>query len=268
MTTATMPVLLREPADEYHAKAGEYLTSHLLADFRRCPLLYHRKRRGLVPMGEDCPAFLVGSAAHTVILEGDEAFRRRFAVGGPVNPKTGLPYGAGTKARTEWEEAHGKEVLTEEQFAVVTSMAASVRLHTEARQLLSAGEPEGVVRSEYCGLPCQIRMDWFEPHIGIVDLKTCDDLAWFEGDARRYGYAYQAAFYRAVLAQVTGIYVPFHLIAVEKKEPFRCGVWRLSQEVLAMAQKENEAAMDRLKACLENDAWPTGYEEPRLFDFL
>jgi hypothetical protein len=71
-----------------------------------------------------------------------------------------------------------------------------------------------------------------------------------------------------VLAQVIGVYVPFHLIAVEKKEPFRCGVWRLSQEVLAIAQKENEIAMDRLKACLDSDSWPTGYEEQRLFDFL
>jgi hypothetical protein len=187
-------VAVGEPAEAYHAKAGQYLTSHLLADFRRCPLLYHRKRRCLVPMGEDRPAYLVGSAAHTVILEGDEAFRRRFAIGGPVNPKTGLPYGAGTKARAEWEEVHGKEILTDEQFSLVTNMAASVRLHPEASQLLAAGEPEGVVRADYCGLPCQIRMDWFESHTGILDLKTCDDLGWFEADARRYGYAYQAAF--------------------------------------------------------------------------
>ena len=68
--------------------------------------------------------------------------------------------------------------------------------------LLEYGEPEGVVRADYCGMPCQIRMDWFEPHHGIVDLKTCDDLTWFEADARRYGYAHQLAFYRAVLAQV------------------------------------------------------------------
>jgi RNA polymerase sigma-70 factor (ECF subfamily) len=48
-------VLLREPPEVYHAKAGEYLSSHLLADFRRCPQLYFRKRCGLVPH-EDRPA--------------------------------------------------------------------------------------------------------------------------------------------------------------------------------------------------------------------
>ena len=69
----------------------------------------------------------------------------------------------------------------------------------------SEGEAEGVVRAKYCDLPCQIRMDWFDAHQGIVDLKTCDDLTWFEADARRYGYAHQLAFYRAVLAQVIGM---------------------------------------------------------------
>jgi hypothetical protein len=76
------------------------------------------------------------------------------------------------------------------------------------------------------------------------------------------------AFYRAVLSKVLGIYVPVHLIAVEKKEPYRCGVWQLSSEVLNLAQKENEQAIDRLHACIANDSWPTGYEEPRVFDFI
>ena len=50
---------------------------------------------------------------------------------------------------------------------------------------------EGVVRAEYRGVPCQIRMDWFSPKHGIVDLKTCDSLKWFENDCRRYGYIFQ-----------------------------------------------------------------------------
>jgi RNA polymerase sigma factor (sigma-70 family) len=257
-----------EPAEAYHAKTGEYLTSHLLADFRRCPLLYHRKRLGLIPSSDDCPAYLVGRAAHTVILEGEDAFRQRFAVGGPVNPQTGQPYGTGTKAWAEWAQAQGKEVLTHQQHALVNSMAHSVRQHGPAQELLASGIAEGVVRAPYREHPCQIRMDWFDAHQGIVDLKTCDDLTWFESDARRYGYAYQLAFYRAVLSQVIGLYVPVYLIAVEKKEPFRCGVWRLSPEVLATAQHENELALERLRACQESGKFPTGYEEPRLFDYL
>jgi hypothetical protein len=259
--------LLSEPAEVYQAKAGEYLSSHLLADFRKCPLLYHRKRCGLI--GEEVrPAYLVGSAAHTVILEGMEAFRQRYAVGGPVNPKTGLPYGSSTKAWAEWAEAQGKPVLTSEQHDLVMRMATSVKLHTLAQQLLSDGVAEGVVRADYCGVACQIRTDWFDPHQGLVDLKTCDDLSWFEADARRFGYGHQVAFYRAVLARVIGVAMPVHFIAVEKKEPYRTGVWKVSDDTLTAAQRENEAAIERLKRCVATAVWPTGYEECRCFDYV
>lgn len=42
---------LRIPEDEYHAasRRGEYISSHLLADFRKSPLLYRRETTGLVP---------------------------------------------------------------------------------------------------------------------------------------------------------------------------------------------------------------------------
>lgn len=39
--------LIRESADTYHRQSGEYLSSHLLADFRKSPLLYHRKPNGI-----------------------------------------------------------------------------------------------------------------------------------------------------------------------------------------------------------------------------
>lgn len=263
----SLPFLVHESADEYHAHARHHLSSHQLADFRKCPQLYYRKKTQ-PPTRDESPAYLVGRAAHVLILEGFQRFREDFAVGGPINPRTGQPFGPATKAWSEWAESIGKPALSESQFEIVERMNESVLTHTAAVELLEQGIAEGVVRAEYCGLPCQIRMDWFEPVQGIVDLKTCDDLTWFEADSRRYGYAHQLAFYRAVLSKALGIYVPVHLIAVEKKEPFRCGVWRLSDEVLNLAQKDNELAIDRLHACMANDVWPTGYEEPRIFDFL
>jgi hypothetical protein len=147
-------------------------------------------------------------------------------------------------------------------------MTEAVRMHPAAAELLAHGEPEGVVRADYCNMPCQIRMDWFDSQIGIVDLKTCDDLTWFEADARRYGYVHQLAFYRAVLAFRLDVYVPVHLIAVEKKEPYRCGVWRVTPDALKQAQRENQAAIARLCACLADEHWPTGYEEVRPLDVL
>ena len=259
--------VFQEPAEAYHAKANQYLSSHQLADFRKCPLLFSRKRLGLIA-DEDRPAFLVGRALHTLVLEGREKFDAEYAVGGPINPKTGQPFGSGTKAFAEWAAECGKQVLTDAQAELVERMAEGVRQQQIAVDLLSSGMAEGVVRAEYCGLPCQIRMDWFDFHRGIVDLKTCDDLTWFESDAKRYGYVYQFAFYRAVLRQVISLPMPVYLIAVEKKEPFRCGVWQVHEDVLNQAERENAAAIERLKLCTEADTWPTGYAELRVFDLL
>jgi len=42
----------------------------------------------------------------------------------------------------------------------------------------------------------------------------------------------------------------------------------MGQNVLAVAQKENEQAMSRLAKCRATDSWPTGYESIRTFDYL
>ena len=51
-----LAVLTIQSEHEYHAKAGEYLTSHLLADFRKCPLLYAKRLEGLAER-RDTPAY-------------------------------------------------------------------------------------------------------------------------------------------------------------------------------------------------------------------
>ncbi len=260
-------VLIRESAEVYHSQASRFLSSHQLAEFRRNPLLFHKKQLGLVK-DEDRPAYLIGRAAHVLVLEGREFYERQYAVGGPVNPKTGAPFGSRTKAFAEWAEAQGKPVLDDDQAALIENMNAAVQAHEHAAALLSDGLAEGVVRAEYCGTPCQARFDWLNPGRGIVDLKTCDNLDWLQMDARSYEYGHQMAFYRAVLACVIGSVLPVYLIAVEKREPFRCGVWRMGEDVLGIVQKENEEAIARLRTFRECDQWPTGYEDIRVFDWI
>jgi len=258
--------LRAEPEQVYHARRGEYLSSHLLGDFRKSPLLYQKRVDGLIE-DKDSSAYLLGRAAHVRILEGNEKYESAFAFGGPVNPRTGRPFGSNTKAFSEWAAGQGKPVLTESQSDLVSRLAEGVSMNLCATQLLLDGQAEGVVRSEYCGQQCQIRIDWLNRYHGIVDLKTCDDLTWFEADARRYGYVYQMAFYQSVLSTVlNGTAVPVHIIAIEKKEPYRCGVWRISEASLRQAQLENAAAICRLHNCQQQCVWPTGYEEVRVLE--
>lgn len=262
--------LIREPADVYHAASSRYLSSHSLARFRACPLLYHLHATGVLS-DEDRPAYLVGRALHTHVLEGRDTFRDQYAIGGPINPKTGAPYGTATKAFAEWARAQRKPVLSVEQAILVDDMAASVRSHTVAAALLAEGVAEGVARTVYAGVECQARFDWVCKHV-IVDLKTCDDLSWFEQDARRYGYVHQLAFYRAVYAQYTKDprleeAKMCYLIAVEKKQPYRCGVWEVLPTLLTSAATENRHAIKDLIRCRENNEWPTRYETLRTLAF-
>lgn len=49
---------------------------------------------------------------------------------------------------------------------------------------------------------------------------------------------------------------------------YRVGVWRMGEDVLALAQKENEEAVKRLRKCRDAAFWPTGYEATRTFDWI
>ena len=249
--------IIHEPADEYHARSrsGEFMSSHLLADFRESPALYRRKVSGEIAESESS-AFVMGRAAHCLILEGRNAFDREYVVtDGPINPRTGESYGRSTKAFAEWAATQEREIISGKDFIFLL-------------ELLADGIAEGVVRAEYCSVPCQIRMDWFGMKSGLVDLKTCDSLRWFESDCRRYGYIHQLAFYRAILRIVTGKNFPVHIIAVEKNEPFSAGVWKLTDELLDLAELSNKSALERFRACCISGVWPTGYEDLRIIDTL
>jgi len=262
------------PEGEYHAasRRGEYVSSHLLADFRRSPILYKREVDGIIQNAKS-DAFFFGSAVHKLVLEGSEAFNAAYLVAeGPVNPKTNEAFGPNTKAYREWAAAQAPRlVISPRDMMKISNMNLAVQNHPDAARLLSGGFPEGTVRANWEGVACQIRIDWFNPQEGIVDFKSCEDLDRFEYDAKRYGYGHQGAFYRSVLGAAAGTKeddIPFHIIACEKSEPFRCGVWKVSGLSLDTCTEQNRAAVHRLIECRSNSSWPTGYEQLRILSDL
>ena len=83
--------ITHESAGEYHARSrsGEFMSSHQLAEFRDSPALYYKKICGEVEQQSESTAFIIGRAAHALILEGRDGFDRDFIVSdGPINPKT------------------------------------------------------------------------------------------------------------------------------------------------------------------------------------
>jgi len=260
--------ITHEDEKSYHSRSrsGEFVSSHLLQLFCRSPWKYYATISG-ENIDEDRPEFAFGRAVHKLILEGRDAFSHEYMISdGPVNPRTGSPYGKTSKAYLDWAALQRKEVVTTEDFEAIVKMMTACDLHRGIHELLASyGEAEGVVRAELEGVPCQIRMDYFSEEVGIVDLKTCRDIEFFENDCRNFGYAYQLAFYRSVLKAASGISVPVHIIAVDKTEFNIAGRWDIPDVVLDECDKVNRAALLRLKKCRETNVWPTGYETTRVF---
>lgn len=269
-----LPFFADVDAAEYHeaARDGKFLSSHLLGDFRKSPRLYRKKLNGEIEPTESS-ALAIGRAVHVLILEGRARFDEEFLVtDGPINAKTGEPFGKTTKAYREWAAAQTKEVIGGSDFNFMTKLRQSVWSHPVAQALLEDGIAEQTVRTTYCGEPCQIRMDWFrsdyEGRPAICDLKTAQTLDYFEGDARRFGYPQQLAFYREVLKAASGseIEADCYLIGIEKAEPYRCGVWKLTSGFLDTAAMENERAIRELQSCRISNTWPTRTEDLRILD--
>ena len=267
------PYLLEIPAEEYHAatKENKYTTSHRLNLFRRCPAFYHKHITGEIVEG-DTAAFQMGRAVHVLTLEPDNFDKEYLVADGPINPKTGNPYGRETKAFKEWADVQTLPVIGTGEHALMKKLADAVHAHEIAADILKAGIAEATVRAVWDGEPVQARLDWFDPERGIIaDLKTCADVDRFPFDIRDFGYVTQLAFYKRVLelAGYAGPSLRAYLIAVEKKEPYRVAVVELYPMTLedgntAEASKYgvgNNLVMSELLTCRAMDEWPTRYEE-------
>jgi len=68
-----------------------------------------------------------------------------------------------------------------------------------------------------------------------------------------------------VLAKAIALLMPVYFVAVEKKEPYRCGVWKVHEDALAQARRENEATIERLRRCMATDTWPSGHKNTLRF---
>jgi hypothetical protein len=254
--------LVHESEEAYRVKSRDYLDSEQLGDFREDAFLFHKRQRGLVPPERRRDAN-VDYAAQVRVLRGPEYYQNQYAFAGPIDPRDGNPFSEYSTEYRQWVAQQTKPVLTPEQADLIEHIAFGYRAHDGARELLSDGVAHGVVRSRYCGIPCQARIDWLNPKRGVVAVMTCDRFRWRDSHIRDNGLVHELAFHRALLAQVAGRRVPVQVIAFEKQMPHRCGVWTISERLLRGAQKDNEKALTQLQECRWLNRWPTGYERVR-----
>jgi hypothetical protein len=278
---APLGMIENEPIEVYHATRA--ISKSKLDDF--CPPegrpSYFWRKHLLGSVHEPkSKVFELGNAAHTMILEGSGAFNERYAVDRPwgrkkIEREAKAAYVAEAKLK-------GKKWLDRDEGEMVCRMAMAARENTVANELLRCGKPEITWRIKTPAFLVQCRTDWWVEEVSpelaalvpflevgepvFADLKTCNTLnedgkASIQRNIREFGYHKQHAFYREVIGAVRkskGLRAPraMLIIAVEKSEPFECGVYCVEPGDVDMATEQIVSSLGLLAQCFANDSWP------------
>lgn len=234
------------PFEEYRALPG--WNAHTAVNALDSLALVKDVRDGLADSAET-PAMQEGSLAHMAILE-PERFEMCVRTTGPINPRTGDPYGRDTKAFADWQASHPDWV------AVPPWLGRAIqRMPGEVRELLSGpGMPEVVAQATVGGLPVKCRCDRLNPGL-IVELKTINDIRNMERDVAKRMYWFNAAWYRMVLkASENRAHQHVHVF-VEKRLPHRWRILDPDADLTMYADDRVEHVLGLLMGAVSSGDW-------------
>jgi hypothetical protein len=196
-------------------------------------------------------AFTLGTAAHSLILEGD-------ASSIDVIPADNWLNKAAKEAKAA-SLAAGRQPLLVKEMAQVKAMRDAVMAHPQARDLLTGHKAEESVFWDENGQTYKCRPDAWKPGI-LVDLKTTVSASPrdFSKTAYNFGYHQSAAHYRTGVQAATGELLPFVFVLVEKTAPYLVSVVTLDDEALVSGDALNDRAKRIYRRCTETGNWP-GY---------
>ena len=250
------------PNAVYHAGPG--LSSSNVRAFG------HSQLHAVEHVQETTPAMNFGTAAHSMIVEGEEAFNNDVAV------ITGSPYtNANKDLKAEYEE-RGLTVIKEAELQAIKGMKANlidegdVYINAEGR-LTEASfywyEGEILCKCRPDVLCPPIQKPYAANDIVIVDYKTTQSChpKEFAGSVRKYGYDMQAAWYRRGMEKAGFRVKEFIFVAQEKVHPFASKVFRMGEEHMNRGWEMMEQYLEAYKN-YEKGGHLTIYNSPNIVD--
>jgi hypothetical protein len=297
--------ILGMPNDVYHANPA--ISHSKLSDFITRPALYKGKYIDKVIPNGNSDALRLGSAIHALILEGPEVFDGEFVVfdtelsfrGGAaklasahalnealIDPLSAVEVeriACGNKddILAAFEELPGRARITPDEMTLIEQCYDSVMSVELCKELLGAGCPEVVFRSEETmhGYPVQCRADWLNVDPGLskracellnadgfnyeegmpygVDLKTIQSLLTWDADFRKRKYYRAWPFYAKTMELSVGqnIVKEWFWIVVEKEYPFFAIARPPEPECWDVGIDEISWGMPELGECLKTGDW-------------
>jgi len=247
-------------AEAYHAdpcdepSLSSSMVSVLLNQSPRHAWMQHPK---LNPdyQSEENSRFDLGSAAHALLLEGNQA---KIAVIDAEDWRT-------KKAKEERDTARENgllPILTKHDFALKAMVKAAREFidTTELKGIFDAGKPEQTIIWQEQEIWCRARPDWLTNDYKIIlDYKTTDSAApeVFIRQIPRMGYDLQSEFYTRGIYRLFNLMPVFIFLAQEIDPPYACSLVSLSNAYRDIADAKVERAIQLWSDCLSTGNWPS-----------
>jgi len=207
----------------------------------------------------ETPAMALGTATHTIMLEGQKQFDQDYY----LMPK----YDGRTKEGKQIKAKHDKlagdrKQLKDSDMDVISGIMQNLRQHDLATKYCT-GTVEVSHYGKMDGVPIRVRPDCIGDN-WISDVKTCQDnspLA-FRRDVFKYAYHLQACFYSDVLG-----FPPenFRFIAVETNYPYTVEVYGLDDNMIKIGREAYKKALSDwdfyLTTSIEKGYQAAGYND-------
>lgn len=241
-------ILYDEAVELYHANPA--VGSTMAKQAKKSLQLFNDHFTGLAPAEMDKPCWQEGRIIHMRVLE-PERYAATTRSQGPMNPKTGKPYGRDTNAFADWQAANPGVIMVEPFMDMMCH-----RIPEEVAEVLRTGKPEVSIRTEFSPrLTIQCRPDWMRG-VDDWDLKTIDDVDNWQRAVRRLDYWLSAGWYKLTKAKAgfptTG---EWRWIFAEKAWPFRWRVVRMSAAYVERAMEEAQAIATRIDTAMATGDW-------------
>lgn len=238
---------------EYHADRNA-VSSTALKRMLQSPA--HFRASQLQPRKETTSQAF-GSAAHCMLLE-PHLFEGQYFVG----PAGGARTGTGDQESETINQALARRTLLSQQHHdEILAMRASANQHAAIRRMLASGEGE----TTFCwtdsetGVLLKARADWIQFETCIWDIKTAVDASksGFSRACANYDYHFSCAMYRQGVHALTGRWLPFRFVVLEKGLPHACAVYEASASFIRRGEKDFREALHKFAQCQAADDWPS-----------
>jgi len=189
----------------------------------------------------ETPAMALGTAVHTIMLEGQKQFDQDYY----LMPKYDGRTKEGKQIKAKHEKLAGdRKHLRDSDMDIISGIMQNLRQHDLAQKYCT-GTVELSHYGKMNGIPIRVRPDVFGDN-WIADVKTCQDnsAVAFRRDLYKYAYHLQAVFYSDMLG-----FPPenFRFITVETNYPYSVEVYAMDEDMIKLGRQAYNMALNDWK---------------------